>query len=254
MIVGPVASAVTLGFVLGLQHATDPDHLVAVATIVTRERRFADGAVIGLLWGLGHTLTLAVAGGLVVALNLAIRPEVSRGLEQVVAAMIVLLGALRLREALRGIRAVPHGHLLADHEHADEHGCLRDGGAVHSHAHAHAGGVHAHPHVHPSRRLLATLSGSSGRARALVVGAVHGLAGTAAVSLLVLTTLTSPIDAAAYLIVFGLGTIAGMTVLTAAMAWPLALALRFRRAHRALSAVTGVGSIAFGLWHAITSL
>lgn len=239
----PLFSAVTLGFLLGLQHATDPDHLVAVATIVTRARRLADGVLVGILWGLGHTATLVVAGAFVVAFRLTIAPRLANGLELAVAAMLVLLGALRLRDAMRGLRTVPAPHLAADHEH----GHLE---AVHSHPHEHGGHVHAHPHVHPSRRLLAALGARRGRRlplRALVVGMVHGMAGTAAASLLVLATIESTAGAVAYLVVFGAGTILGMTLLTAAMAYPMTLALRFRLASRALGFVAGLGSIAFGL-------
>jgi hypothetical protein len=243
----PVSAAAVLGFVLGIQHATDPDHLVAVATIVTRERRFADGALVGVLWGIGHALTLGAAGAVIIALGLAPAPGVATGLELLVAAMLVLLGVLRLRDAARGLETVPPEHLRADHEH---------GGAevVHSHAHLHGAGIHLHPHVHPSRRLLAAWRNGRLPTRALFVGAVHGMAGSAAVSLLVLATLRSAWGAALYLAVFGLGTILGMTVLTAAMAFPVSLALRLRRARRLLAFGAGVGSIAFGLVYAIRVL
>ena len=235
----PVLSAVVLGFVLGLQHATDPDHLVAVATIVTRERRFGDGALVGVLWGLGHMATLTAAGALIVGFRVTLGAGVASGLELGVAAMLILLGVLRLRDAARGFGAV---HLAGEHEH---------GGAevVHRHPHAHRDGSHAASHVHPSRRLLAALAARRGRLplRALLVGAVHGMAGSATASLLVLATIASPAGAVAYLLVFGLGTIAGMTVLTAAMAYPVSLALRFGRARQALALFAGLGSIAFGL-------
>lgn len=243
---GDSALSVTLlGFVLGLQHATDPDHLVAVGTIVTGERRFRDGALIGTLWGLGHTATLAVAGGILWALNVTLQPEVGRGLELLVAAAIVTLGALRLRDALRGFADSPRDHVLADHDH--------DGGeAFHSHTHTHGRGAHAHPHVHPSPPLLNAVRGKrrQGALRAFVIGAVHGLAGTAALSLLVLTTLPSASSLVAYLLIFGLGTIAGMTVLTAALAYPVVWATRFYRAHRALGICAGLAAIAFGLGYA----
>jgi high-affinity nickel-transport protein len=247
--VDPLASAVLLGFVLGLQHATDGDHLVAVATIVTRERRFADGAVVGALWGVGHMTTLTLAGAVVVAFNLRVAPALGTGLELLVAAMLMLLGALRLRDAVRGWSDVEPAHLAADHDHGGME-------TLHSHPHAHDGRVHGHPHVHPSRRLLAAFG--QGRralaARAVSVGAVHGLAGSAAVSLLVLTTLHTTASAVAYMVVFGLGTIAGMTALTAAMAYPVALALRLRRARSALAVGAGLGSIAFGLLYAASAL
>jgi ABC-type nickel/cobalt efflux system permease component RcnA len=236
-------SAIVLGFLLGLQHATDPDHLVAVATILTRERRFANGALIGVLWGAGHMTTLTIVGAIIIGLKLTITPAVGGSLELVVAAMLIVLGVLRLRDAVRGLDTVPAGHLVADHDHGG------GTGVVHSHPHAHdAERSHEHPHVHPSR-WLAKLGWRSGwpAGRALVVGAVHGLAGSAAVSLLVLATLRSTASAVVYLLIFGIGTVIGMTVLTAVMAYPVAMALRYRRARQALALCAGVGSIAFGL-------
>jgi high-affinity nickel-transport protein len=246
--VDPLVSAVLLGFLLGLQHATDADHLVAVATIVSRERRFADGALVGALWGLGHMATLTAAGAVIVAFSVRVAPAVGSGLEVLVAAMLVALGVLRLRDAARGLGDVDPAHLRADHDH----GAVE---ALHSHPHAHGAHAHAHPHVHPSRSLLAALGhGRAGlAARALAVGAVHGMAGSAAVSLLVLATLHTTASAIAYLLVFGLGTIAGMTALTAAMAYPVSLALRLRRARSVLAVGAGLGSIAFGLVYAVSA-
>lgn len=227
-----------------MQHATDADHLVAVATIVTRERRFADGALIGALWGLGHTATLAVAGGLVLALNLAGRVP-SAGFELIVAATLVVLGISRLHESLSGMRRASRDHLAARHVGDHDHDGLE---VIHSHPHAHDGDVHAHAHVHPSRGLLGALAGRRRLAlRPLLVGAVHGMAGSAAVSLLVLSTVRSAWGAVLYLGLFGLGTIVGMTALTAAMAYPLSLALRIERARFALGVAAGLGSVAFGI-------
>jgi len=248
--VDPALSAIFLGFVLGLQHATDPDHLVAVATIITRERRFTDGALVGVLWGAGHMTTLTVVGALIIGLKLTITPAVGSGLELAVAGMLILLGVLRLRDAVRGLAAVPAGHMVADHEHGG------GAGVVHSHPHVHGGDhAHEHPHVHPSRFLTALgLRSGWPAGRALLVGAVHGLAGSAAVSLLVLATLRTTASAIAYLLIFGIGTIIGMTLLTAVMAYPVALALRFRRARQALGFCAGVGSIVFGLAYGYTIL
>ena len=238
-------SAVLLGFVLGLQHATDADHLVAVGTILTRERRLRDGALVGAFWGLGHMLTLTAAGVAIVGLGLSLTRSVAAGLELAVAAMLVVLGIVRLRDAARGYTAVAREHLVADHSH----GHLE---AVHSHPHLHGGRVHQHPHVHPSRRLLAALSAGRGwRRRALVVGAVHGMAGGAAVSLLIVATLDSVWAALAYLAVFGLGTIIGMTSFTAALAYPVTIACRIDRARRVLALGAGVGSIAFGIFYGL---
>jgi ABC-type nickel/cobalt efflux system permease component RcnA len=243
----PLASVVALGFVLGLQHATDPDHVVAVATIATRERRFRDGVRVGVFWGLGHALTLTAAGGLVVAFGLTVSPRAADGLELAVAAMLVVLGVVRLGDALPGLRGAPTEHLAAAHVADHDH----DGAEVfHTHAHAHHGHVHAHPHVHPSRRLLAAI-GAGTPWRALVVGLVHGVAGTAALSLLVLATVHSTAGALLYLVVFGTGTIAGMTALTAVMAYPVARAARLAPARRVLALGAAAGSIAYGIFYAL---
>jgi high-affinity nickel-transport protein len=241
--VDPLLPAALLGVVLGLQHATDGDHLVAVATIVSRERRFGDGAWIGALWGLGHTVTLTGVGLAVVALDLAIAPAVATGLEFLVAVMLIGLGVWRLSEAARGMRAVGREHLIADHDHGGRE-------VLHSHEHRHGAESHAHPHVHPSHRLLAALAPRRhGALRPLVVGAVHGMAGSAAVSLLIVATTRSVWAAMLYLALFGAGTIVGMTALTAAMAYPLSVALRLERARRAAALVAGVASIAFGMFY-----
>jgi high-affinity nickel-transport protein len=229
----PVLSAAALGFVLGLQHATDPDHVVAVATIVTREGGVLAGARIGLLWGLGHMLALAAAGGALVALNLSAPARVATGLELVVAALLVTLGALRLREAVRGIVAVAPSRRVADHQH----GPRTRRGAVHAHD--------GHVHVHPSPALL-----DAAGLRALAVGAVHGIAGTAAVALLVLATLHTVFAAAVYLLVFGIGTLAGMTALTAVMAYPAARLSGLPRMRAAMGVASGLAAIVFGCWYA----
>ena len=141
-----VFSAGLLGFVLGLQHATDADHLVAVGTIVSRERRFSDGALVGALWGLGHMTTLGLAGAIVIAFGLRMPAGLETGLELLVAVMLVTLGALRLRDAARGVDAVAPEHLVADHDHGGTE-------VVHSHPHTHAVGEHAHPHRSEERRV-----------------------------------------------------------------------------------------------------
>ena len=234
-----VTSAVLLGFILGLQHATDPDHLVAVATIATREERLLGGLRVGLLWGVGHTVTLAIAGTVVVAIGRNVPVRVATGLELLVAALLVVLGVSRLLDAARGILAVAPERRVGDHTHG-----RGASGVLHTH--------HGAPHVHPSPALLAAWrdEARSTGLRALVVGAVHGLAGTAAVALLVLATLPSPGAAAVYLAIFGLGTIVGMTALTGVMAYPIVRLARVRIMRHAMAVASGVAAIAFGLWYA----
>lgn len=233
-----------LGLLLGIQHATDPDHVVAVATIVSREPRFRSGALIGVFWSLGHTLTLTVVGGALILLNLTVPSALARSLELAVAGMLVGLGALRLFWTFRGVVHIHPEHLKTRHEHGH-------GDAFHSHVHAHDGLTHRHPHLHPSTRLLAVLRAVGARQAwsSVAVGIIHGLAGSATLALLVLSTIQNPVWALAYLGVFGAGTIFGMMVITAALSVPFAVsARRFARVNRALSIGTGLVSLGLGVF------
>lgn len=239
-----VPSVILLGLLLGLQHATDPDHVVAVATIASRRPRFLAGALIGALWGVGHTLTIVGVGGAIILLNLTISHAVGLSLELAVAVMLVLLGSLRLVWTFRGRDHVHPEHLRAAHDHGARP-------AFHSHAHTHDGVTHAHPHLHPSKRFLIALEtvGLAQGLRSIGIGVVHGLAGSAAVALLVLSTIKHPYWAAAYLLVFGAGTILGMMGITAAMTVPFALtAGRFAWLNRALAFGTGAVSLCLGVF------
>jgi high-affinity nickel-transport protein len=215
-------SVMVLGFSLGVRHATDADHVVAVATIVARERSLRGAALLGSLWGVGHTLTILLVGGAVVLFGVVIPPRVGLGMELSVAVMLVLLGGLNLSGVARSARA------MAEHDPAE--------------------GPHEHGDGALGRldRRLGHL-GAYQVARPLVVGVVHGLAGSAAVALLVLGTIRSPAWAVGYLLVFGAGTIAGMMLITTALAMPFAYtARRFARVNRRLALISGLLSLAFG--------
>lgn len=239
--------ALLLGLLFGVQHATDPDHVIAVATIVGRTRRFRAGALVGAFWGVGHTVTVTAVGMAIILFNLAVTATVGLSMELAVAGMLILLGALRIVRIFRGSDAVPLAHLTEPHPHPSEAG-------LHSHSHAHEGGVHRHPHVHPPARLLRALQtvGPGQALRSVLVGLVHGLAGSAAIALLVLSTIGSPAAALGYLLLFGTGTIAGMTAMTALLSLPFtARAPALRRWQRALALGTGLASVGFGLYLAV---
>jgi hypothetical protein len=195
------AALLSLGVLLGMRHATDPDHVVAMTTIISGEPRKRGAIAAGAAWGVGHTATILLFGGAIILCGAVIPPRVGLALEMAVALMLILLGAFNLvrRGARRG-----------------------------------------HPHAHgaPERGLR----------RGFFVGVVHGLAGSAAVALLVLSTIRSHGWALVYLAIFGAGTILGMMALTAAMTVSLAaVARRSGAIDRALTALSGVASIAFGL-------
>lgn len=186
-------TAIGLGALLGLRHATDADHVVAVTAIASRERTLRRAAWLGALWGVGHTLTLVLVGGAIVAFRLVIPARLALGLEFSVALMLIGLGYANLRA---------------------------------SHAEA------------PTRSLV----------RPLLVGTVHGLAGSAAVALLVLATIRQASAAILYLLVFGLGTIAGMVAVTVVIAAPALWAgTRVHGMQRGIRIAAGALSIGFGL-------
>jgi high-affinity nickel-transport protein len=240
----------SLGFFLGMRHATDADHVIAVTTIVSRERSVWLATLIGSLWGVGHTLTIVAVGGAIVLLGVVIPPRVGLTMEFSVAVMLVLLGVLNLTGLLRWLRAGPgvdrHGHPLP-HSHPHAHGDY-----VHTHPHGHASDDHGHADDEtPQARLDRTFGrlGLYQTARPLIVGVVHGLAGSAAVALLVLATIRDPTWALAYLLIFGVGTIAGMMLITTAIAVPFAYtAAQFARLNHYLGVASGLLSLGFGLF------
>jgi high-affinity nickel-transport protein len=239
-------SILALGFFLGMRHATDSDHVIAVSTIVSRERDVRHAAIIGMFWGVGHSITLLVVGGAIVVFGLVIPQRLGLSLEFCVALMLIILGAFNLRIALRSVRARSTFTELEHHEHSHRHGDY-----IHSHPHGHAPETHGHSEesVPPAR-----LDRRFGRSRAYhalrptIIGVVHGLAGSAAIALLVLPIIRDPLWAVMYLSVFGAGTIAGMMLITTAIAVPFSYATRFEFLHRHLGAVAGVVSFSFGLF------
>lgn len=216
-----------LGLLLGMRHALDADHLAAVATLATRSRSVGQTMLQGVAWGAGHTLTLLLFGGTVLVLGLVLPERAALALELAVGIMLIALGAEVLYRLWRG-RVHFHAH-----RHAD--------GAAHFHAHAHPGESqhepdrHEHSHGFPLRALL--------------VGMVHGMAGSAALILLSLEALRTPAWGLAYIALFGIGSIAGMAALSVVIAIPMRLtSRRLDRAHGGLSALVGLGTVLLGCY------
>lgn len=189
-----VLSVALLGFLLGVRHAVDPDHVVAVSTIAARTPSFRRAAYVGAIWGVGHTLTILGIGGAIVLMRVAITPRVALAMEFSVALMLIVLGFQNLASARNASPPAPSW------------------------------------------------------ARPLVVGMVHGMAGSAAVALLVLATVRDAVWAQAYLMLFGLGTVLGMVIVTGLIAVPASLAMsRVRNARRWLTFASGVASVILGV-------
>jgi high-affinity nickel permease len=221
-----------LGFFLGMRHATDPDHVVAVMTIVTKQRGVAKAGVIGALWGLGHTLTIFLVGAAIILFKVAIPPRLGLSMEFAVGLMLILLGVLNLTGVLGWLQ----GKFIPS---------LRTSEAVF--VEAKTGAIASSTGNWPERQLREL--GLYNALRPLVIGTVHGLAGSAAVAILVMTTIVDPWWAIAYLLLFGLGTVAGMAAMTTAMAFPIVYTGRkMFRWSQALTVGSGVLSVAFGMF------
>lgn len=225
-------SIIVIGFFLGMRHATDPDHVIAVTTIVSRQSSLGRAALIGAFWGLGHTVTIFAVGCAIILFNVVIPARLGLGMEFSVGIMLIVLGVWNLVSFLRPMST------------------------VHSHSHAHGGLVHTHVHAHlPDESSLAAWDGQPGKAglyqyfRPLMVGIVHGLAGSAAVALLILATIRNSTWAIVYLLIFGIGTIAGMMVITMGIASTFRfVGNRFARFSQRLAVVSGLISVAFGFF------
>jgi high-affinity nickel-transport protein len=245
-------SIIALGFFLGMRHATDPDHVIAVSTIVSREREIGKSAWIGVFWGIGHTLTIFAVGAAIILFDVAISPRIGLSMELAVGLMLILLGVINV---VTFFRELPLTNQRVETPVSSQPE------VVHSHAHSHGDFIHTHSHthgpqahVHGGQNPVAWLDRMLLRfklyrpVRPLIIGIVHGMAGSAAVALLVLATIRDPRWAVAYLLVFGIGTIAGMMVITMSIASTFRLARGKQVFLRRLAMASGVLSLGFGIF------
>lgn len=242
-----------LGLLLGVRHALDADHLVAVSTIVSEYRNPLRAIWIGVSWGLGHTTTLLLCGIGLLFLNLQVPEHISLLMEYLVGGMLVLLGVQTL---LAFRRRKVHIH---PHHHQD------DDSETHRHFHSHEKtGEHVHHNsnrwVSLSRLIVAGVTPGEHQAmnkrgvmkpffrlKSYLVGTVHGLAGSAALMLLVLAGMRSTWSGVIYILVFGLGTALSMAVISIFISLPFSASGRMPQLNRVIQATAGIVSIIFGL-------
>lgn len=239
---GTGMSLLLLGFVLGLKHALDADHLIAVSTIVSERRGMLSSGITGALWGIGHTAALLIVGIVIIALNVQVPQGVALATEMLVAVMLILLGVNVLRQVLKG-------------------------GMIHLHVHSHDGITHIHPHAHtvaekpehatahshqsfgPASLLQLTKKHVHKGRRSILIGMVHGMAGSAALMLIVLAAIPSATLRLVYIAVFGLGSIGGMLGMSVLIGIPFVVtAGRFEKLNVVVRSAAGVLSVGFGLY------
>jgi hypothetical protein len=202
-------SLLALGFLLGLRHAMEADHLAAISTIITERRSLLSASLVGAAWGLGHTLALLIAGVGVLLLRYQVTDRMAHGFELCVGIMLVLLGGDALRNVVRRL----------------------------------AGHAHEHAAVARQSRIDGWFV-----SRPLLVGVVHGLAGSAPLLLLTLTVISSPAAAFSYIAVFGVGSMMGMTIMSLVVSVPARLTVQFTRTNLTLRGLSGLFSISLGIF------
>ena len=218
-----ILSALLLGGLLGLKHAMDPDHVVVVTTIVSRNRSILRSMLAGLTWGIGHTIVLFTVGFGVLFLKISIPDKLALGREFCVGILLVVLGIPLLWKLIK--RSKTHVHV---HEHADS-----------THVHFHS---HTQQHTNPTKHKHTHLK------RSLLIGMLHGMAGSGALMVLVLGTMSNAIAGLYFLLVFGVGSILGMMVFSSAISLPFKLATsRSLKLNLWLQGIAGCISIVLGI-------
>ena len=216
-------SVLALGFILGIKHAIEPDHVIAVSTIASQSKKLWHASLAGVFWGIGHTLTLFITGIILILMKGEIPDKWAMSLEFLVGIMLVFLG-IKTIISFKNIHIHNHQHDGDDHKH------------VHSHENS---GQHSHKHQHRNASYL----------QSTLIGFVHGLAGSGAMVLLTMSTVKSIGEAAIYILIFGAGTVIGMLFFTTIIGIPFVLSNKRKTISRPLGIITGVISTVFGLYY-----
>ena len=224
-----IFNLLVLGLFLGLRHALDADHVAAVASLTSQNKTLSEAIKLGAAWGIGHTITLFLFGSIVIFMDTIIPDYLARKLEMAVGFMLILLGADVLRRILRSKL----------HFHSHDH----DNGDTHFHAHTHAGQSFARhenlQHEHHHRKMFPV--------RALMVGLMHGMAGSAAVILLTFEAGTSALEGMLYIFLFGIGSLTGMALLSIVITLPMRLfAKQLTWAHNGFQVLVGLLTVGLG--------
>jgi len=216
---------IAFGFVTGLQHATEADHITAVATLVSKNRKLGKASLLGALWGAGHTLTLFIAGLAVLLLAVSIPAKLALSLEFGVGIMLIILGLSVIRSVRKNAVIDSFFNMFS---------------TKHMHPHAHGNKIHVHPHGHNEEHTHSHKS--------IIVGMIHGMAGSGALMLVVLSTVDSVMSGLAYIALFGIGSIVGMLAISTAIGVPFVFtAKRFGNVNRYVRAIAAVVSIGLGI-------
>ncbi|OAH52798.1 urease accessory protein UreH [Domibacillus aminovorans] len=216
-------SILALGFVLGIKHAIEPDHIIAVSTIASQSKKLLRSSLAGVFWGIGHTATLFIVGIIFILMKDEIPAEWAMSLEFLVGIMLVYLGVTTIL-SFKNIHIHEHEHDTEEHKH------------VHSHEHS---GKHEHKHRHKNVSYL----------KSLLIGLVHGLAGSGAMILLTMSTVKSVWEGAIYILIFGAGTVVGMLFFTTIIGIPFVFSAKKRSLNKTLTQITGVVSTVFGIYY-----
>jgi ABC-type nickel/cobalt efflux system permease component RcnA len=216
-------SILGLGFVLGIKHAIEPDHVIAVSTIASQSKKLLRSSLAGVFWGIGHTATLFIIGIVLILMKGEIPEKWAMSLEFLVGIMLVYLG-------ITTILSFKNIHL---HKHEQN-------GELHKHLHSHEhSGTHVHHHQHKKVSYL----------KSMFIGLVHGLAGSGAMIVLTMSSVKSPWEAAVYILIFGAGTVIGMLFFTTLIGIPFVFSAKKFSLNRTLTQVTGLISTVFGIYY-----